>query len=105
MILFLVIPQSIENIELDEILYVKKHANSSKIYLKSGVCHQSDISFENHLSSLAEGFTRIHHSYIVNLKNVTNYYKLGEVKMVNGKRLPVSRNRKLEVKAKWNKTN
>ncbi|MEL7119007.1 MAG: LytTR family DNA-binding domain-containing protein [Bacteroidota bacterium] len=88
-----------EVIQLQDILYLKSDSNYTELHLsdkRQVVCSKTLKEYEKLL--LSEGFFRTHRSYLVNLNKVKAYSKKdgGEVAMINGIHLPISRRRLAE---------
>ncbi len=89
-------------INIKDIVFCESEGNYTKIYIQQG----KSFIFTKHLKDLEEMlhenlFFRVHHSYLVNLRKVEKYIRTdgGEIKMNNGKMIPVSRQKKEEVLA------
>jgi two-component system LytT family response regulator len=81
----------------DEIIYCEGDGNYTNIYLEKGkklLISQTLKKVEEKLP--ADEFFRVHNSYIINLSQVREYLKTdGYVVLMNEKKIPVSRNRKV----------
>ncbi|UTW61033.1 response regulator transcription factor [bacterium SCSIO 12741] len=81
-------------IEIRQIVLLSATSNYTTFHLEDGtsiVLAKTIRSFE---SVLGDDFIRIHRSYCVNLQHIKEFSHAGnELKMSNGKRLPVSRRR------------
>ncbi len=87
-------------VSLDEIIYCKGDSSYTRIIMKNGSEHlvsQNLKFFEKKLP--ISSFLRIHKSSLVNVKHIVNYIKGrgGQVEMVNGDFLDVSRQKKDEL--------
>ncbi len=87
-------------IEIKDIVLCESEGNYTKIHLSQGRA----TTFTKHLKDIEElllghSFYRIHHSYLINLKQVVQYIRTdgGEVKMSNGKLIPISRQKKQDL--------
>jgi len=81
----------------DEIYYCESDGGYTKFFLnngKSSLISKTLKEVEDVLEN--RGFCRVHHSFLINIKYVQKYIRGdgGEVIMVNGKNIPVSRNKK-----------
>lgn len=81
----------------DEIIYCEGDGNYTNIYLEKGkklLISQTLKKVEEKLPP--DEFFRVHNSYIINLSQVREYLKTdGYVVLMNEKKIPVSRNRKV----------
>jgi len=84
-------------IELSEVIYAQAEDNVALVYLKEG----NPLKISRSLGWLEEelesfGFCRIHHSYLINLRAMTEYIRNegGFVIMQGGKAISISRRRK-----------
>lgn len=82
---------------VDTLLYCQAEGNYVKLYFSD----RKTLLISKTLKELEEliasfGFERIHHSYLVNLDHLTNYYSKdgGYVKLSNGSELPVSKRKR-----------
>jgi two-component system, LytTR family, response regulator len=87
-------------LDIKNIVFCESEGNYTKVYCldKSAELFTKPLKeFEELLSDSA--FYRVHHSYLVNLKQVAKYIKSdgGELQMSNGKIIPISRPKKNEV--------
>lgn len=87
-------------ISIKDIVFCESDGNYTKIYIQQG----KPLTFTKTLKDMEEmlhesSFYRVHHSYLVNLKQVEKYIRTdgGDIKMSNGKIIPVSRQKKDEV--------
>lgn len=85
---------------IKDIVFCESDGNYTKIYIQQG----KPFTFTKTLKDMEEllhesSFYRVHHSYLVNLKQVEKYIRTdgGDIKMSNGKIIPVSRQKKEEV--------
>jgi two-component system LytT family response regulator len=86
----------------EQIIYCESDGNYTRLFLTGGgsiMISRTLKDIDNMLRGPA--FFRIHHSYLVNIRHVSEYLRGegGEVILSNGKHLPVSRNRKKELLA------
>jgi len=92
------------NIPLADILYIEAMEGYSKIFRTDGVCTISRIILKNIGSMLPkDDFLRIHRSFIVSKSKIMSFNKQ-EVKLSNGKKLPVGRLYSADVAALLSKT-
>ena len=92
------------NITLADILYIEAMEGYSKIFRTDGVCTISRIILKNIGSMLPDDdFLRIHRSFIVSKSKIVSFNKQ-EVKLSNGKKLPVGRLYSADVAALLSKT-
>ncbi len=88
-------------LHLDDILYCSSEDNYTEVYVrgekKPQLISRSLSSFGRFLAP--QGFVRIHQSHLVNRKHIKRYIKGegGEVVMIDGCTLPVSRRQKAEL--------
>ena len=87
-------------IEIKDIVLCESEGNYTKIHLSQGRA----AIYTKHLKDIEEllhgqSFFRVHHSYLINLKQVVQYIRTdgGEVKMSNGKHIPISRQKKQDI--------
>lgn len=85
---------TIEVLSTTKILYVEAYDNYSKIYLDSKKVILSNDSLKKINDLLPDWFVRIHNSYIINIRHIDKYYRVGEVELISGVKLPVARRRK-----------
>ena len=92
--------QAIHFVSPANIVYCESDSNYTKIYFSD----KSKLVVSKTLKEIEEvllpyGFFRIHHSYIINLKQVSRYVKAdgGSIEMAGGIQLAVSRQRKEEL--------
>ena len=92
--------QAIHFINPAIILYGESHSNYTTLYF----IDNSKMVVSKTLKEVEEmlvnyNFYRIHHSYVINLKQVNRYVKIdgGFIEMTDGKQLPISRQKKEEV--------
>ncbi len=86
---------------VSDIIYCAATGNYTNISRRG---HENPLLFTKPLKDVAEMlpdnmFYRVHHSYLINLKQVEQYIRGegGEVKMSNGKLIPVARPKKQEL--------
>jgi two-component system, LytTR family, response regulator len=87
-------------LDIKSIVFCESEGNYTKVYCidrPAELFTKPLKEFEEFLSDSA--FYRVHHSYLVNLKQVSKYIKTdgGELLMSNGKTIPISRPKKNEV--------
>lgn len=87
---------TIELVDEENIICIEACQNYSKFYMKEKKLILSRDSLGYLDKTIGKNFFRIHHSYIINFKNVARYIRTGEVVMSNGKSLPVARRRRTE---------
>ena len=87
-------------INIQDIVFCESEGNYTKVYMFKGKIS----TYTKPLKDIEEllqhsSFYRIHHSYLINLKQVEQYIRSdgGSIKMSNGKQLPISRQKKEEV--------
>jgi two-component system LytT family response regulator len=85
--------------EPDDILYLKADSSYTLLLMKDDKKHlisKNLKDFETYLNK--DTFMRIHRSYIININNVVQYFKHdgGMVKMFDGEKIPISKDRKDE---------
>lgn len=85
-------------VHIDEILYCEADDNYTHIYLKNKVKITSSRILKEIQALLFEYemFIRIHHSFLININEVSQYFKGegGYVILSDGSQLSVSRNKK-----------
>jgi two-component system LytT family response regulator len=97
--ILLAIPKGYKMMNVDDIIYCKSSGRYIIIYPYGEtpiVITQSLRSFENKFSMY--GYIRIHDSYIINIQYLDTY-KNGEVHLIDGTKLKVSRTRRSELLA------
>lgn len=86
-------------IDVDDVIYIENYRYGSIIHMVEGESKYSEkITTDKKLPELMKnlsetGFEYAHNSYIVNLKYVVKLLTVGEIVMVNGEVLTVSRSR------------
>ena len=87
-------------INIKDIVFCESDGNYTKIHTQQGKISTytkplKDIEEMLHDSA----FYRVHHSYLINLRQVVEYIRIdgGDVKMSNGKVIPIARPKKQEV--------
>lgn len=98
-LLRLLIPtfQTLELIEIKDLISIKAFENYSKIYLTQKRIYTSTQAFGKFVAILdPHNFYQCHKSYIVNLDHIVRYYKNGEIEMTEDIKIPVARRRKEE---------
>lgn len=91
------IHEGIEFVLLEEILYFRSDGNYAIMYSREKTTKYTLRSLKELEHQLdGRGFCRIHHEFLVNLAHIIRYYKGdgGEVELINGDRLSVSRGKK-----------
>ncbi len=91
------IHEGIEFVLLGEILYFRSDGNYAIMYSREKTTKYTLRSLKELERQLdGRGFCRIHHEFLVNLVHIIRYYKGdgGEVELINGERLTVSRGKK-----------
>ena len=87
-------------IDLKDILYCQSENNYTRFHLVNGKTFfvSKTLKKAEVLLMNDKDFFRIHHSFIINLRYIQRYYKGdgGEISLINGKNLPVSRTKKQE---------
>lgn len=92
--------QAIHFIKPETILYCESDSNYSTLYFIDGTRLVISKTLKDVEQTLAHyHFLRIHHSFLINLKEVGRYIKTegGAIEMSNGAQLPISRQKKDEV--------
>lgn len=91
----------IVQIEIAQIIRIEGNGSYIKYYLKNGLVLESYCSMKEteDLLNADTGFMRVHQSHLINLNEITKYYKKssGIVVMSDGCEIPVSRLKKDEV--------
>ncbi|MCC6542691.1 MAG: response regulator transcription factor [Flavobacteriales bacterium] len=98
--LALPVSSGLELISLDEIVFCESESNYTTVHLqdrKRLVISRTLKEFEDLLEG--DSFIRVHHSHLINLRHVRKYIRGegGEVIMVDGTNVPVSRRKKQEL--------
>lgn len=89
--------QTIELVEIKDIVFIKAFENYSRLYLTKGRKFTSTQSFGKFVGMLKNrSYYQCHKSYVVNLEHIVRYYKNGEIELPDGMRIPVARRRKEE---------
>jgi two-component system LytT family response regulator len=86
-------------INTDDILYCESHGAYTNFIFSDGKKIVSAKTLKNVEEVLtSKNFYRIHNSYLINFKYIKKYIKGagGEVVMINGSHIPISRTRKQE---------
>ena len=87
------------NVPLADILYIESMENYCKIFKDNGECIISRISLKTLLNMLpASAFVRIHRSFIVAVDRIMKFTKQ-DIRLSNGKLLPIGRHYATEVSA------
>jgi two-component system LytT family response regulator len=84
-------------VKIADILRVESDDNYSRFFMVDNTAHLVSRTLKEYETLLPKPlFLRVHQSHLINLKFVRQYLKgkLGMVEMVNGEKLPVSRERK-----------
>jgi two-component system LytT family response regulator len=92
--------QAIHFIKPETILYCESDSNYSTLFFIDGTRLVISKTLKDVEETLAQYyFLRIHHSFLINLKEVGRYIKTegGAIEMSNGAQLPISRQKKEEV--------
>lgn len=95
-------------IDIDNIIYFESDRNYSFIYLtnqKKILVSKNIGDFEEFLDDTV--FFRCHRSYLINMYHVQQYIKTdgGEIEMINGAKIPISRRKKDEFIKKMSEIN
>jgi two-component system LytT family response regulator len=90
--------EGFEFIEVEKLLYCEANDNYTHFYLQAGkkiIASRSLKDIEEQLAPFTH-FVRVHHSYMVNLNQITRYVRGegGHLIMSDGSTVPVSRSRK-----------
>jgi two-component system, LytTR family, response regulator len=91
---------SIVFLNIKDIVYCESHGNYSNVFTQDGKSHTFTKSLKDLEEMLQENlFFRVHNSYLVNLRKVEKYLRTdgGDVKMSDGKIIPVARSKKEEL--------
>ncbi|TYA84414.1 LytR/AlgR family response regulator transcription factor [Seonamhaeicola marinus] len=94
-ILILSLQDSFQVIDLNELMYCESDKGYTTFYCINNnkyIVSKTLKEFEDRLTSF--GFSRIHQSFIVNLKYIDRYDKSGTIYLKNGKKIPVSSRKK-----------
>jgi two-component system LytT family response regulator len=84
-------------VKIADILRVESDDNYARFFMLDGTAHLVSRTLKEYEGLLPKPlFLRVHQSHLINLKFVKQYLKgkTGQVEMVNGEKLPVSRERK-----------
>ncbi len=87
-------------VDQKEILYCESDGSYTQVFLDSGIKHVISKNLKQLSLQLDDNyFIRIHQSFIVNTNSIKEYYRGdgGEVILINGKNIPVSRSKKNEL--------
>ncbi|MDH7447949.1 LytR/AlgR family response regulator transcription factor [Aquimarina sp. 2201CG14-23] len=87
-------------VDQKEILYCESDGSYTQVFLDSGIKHVISKNLKQLSHQLDDNyFIRIHQSFIVNINSIKEYYRGdgGEVILLNGKNIPVSRSKKNEL--------
>lgn len=90
----------IEIVEIEDIVYCRSESNYTSLIFKSGKKLVASKTLKYFTETLpADKFFRIHKSFLIQLSHILKYLKRdgGELVMVNGDVLPVSRNSREEL--------
>jgi len=89
--------QTLELVEVNDIIFIKAYENYSRIYLTQNRVYTSTQSFGKYLALLEHhNFYQCHKSYVINLDRIVRYHKNGEIEMPDEIKVPVARRRKEE---------
>ncbi len=89
--------QTLELVEIKEIISIKAFENYSRIYLTQNRIYTSTQAFGKFVAMLQHhNFYQCHKSYLVNLDRIVRYHKNGEIEMADAIKIPVARRRKEE---------
>ena len=87
--------QTLELVEIRDIIFIKAFENYSRIYLTQNRIYTSTQSFGKYFGLLRNhNFYQCHKSYVVNLDQIIRYHKNGEIEMQENIKVPVARRRK-----------
>ncbi|HEY4324398.1 MAG TPA: LytTR family DNA-binding domain-containing protein [Mucilaginibacter sp.] len=92
--------QAIHFIKPETIVYCESDSNYTTLFFTDDTKLVVSKTLKDVEETLAHyHFLRIHHSYLINLKEVTRYVKTegGAIEMSNGAQLPISRQKKEQV--------
>lgn len=89
--------QTLELVEVNEIISIKAYENYSRIYLTQNRIYTSTQAFGKYVTMLEHhNFYQCHKSHVINLDHLIRYHKSGEAEMAEGNKIPVARRRKEE---------
>ncbi|MEM9547357.1 MAG: LytTR family DNA-binding domain-containing protein [Bacteroidota bacterium] len=89
--------QTLELINVNEIIFIKAYENYSKLYLTQKRIYTSTQSFGKYVAKLQHhNFYQCHKSYVINLNRIVRYHKNGEIEMPEENKVPVARRRREE---------
>lgn len=92
--------ESIEFIQLSEIIYLQADRAYTKLFLTEGreVLASKNIKEFEEMLEADKNFMRVHRSYMVNLKQIKRFVKTegGIIETTNGQKIPISREQKEE---------
>lgn len=83
----------------DEIVYCESESAYTKFFMKDKRCITiSKVLKDAETLLTGKGFYRVHHSFLINLQHVSKYIRGngGEIIMIDGKNIPVSRAKRKE---------
>ena len=87
--------QTLELVDVNDIISIKAFENYSRIYLTQGRIYTSTQAFGKFVAMLEHhNFYQCHKSFVVNLDQIVRYHKNGEIEMAEGIKAPVARRRK-----------
>ena len=87
--------QTLELVEVKDIIAIKAFENYSRLYLTNKRTYTSTQSFGKYVAMLEHhNFFQCHKSYAVNLDHLVRYFKNGEIEMAENIKIPVARRRK-----------
>ncbi|OJJ21123.1 DNA-binding response regulator [marine bacterium AO1-C] len=92
-------------IHLEDVLYIQGARIYTEVFLKNGQKELHNKSLDKLEQLLPESFQRIHKSYLVDMREVTEFLSAAggkyAVMLSNGEQLPVSRSRFKALKEQW----
>lgn len=89
--------QTLELVDVSDIISIKAFENYSRIYLTQNRIYTSTQAFGKFVAMLEHhNFYQCHKSYVANLDQIVRYHKNGEIEMTEGLKIPVARRRKEE---------
>ena len=85
---------TIELINENDVSFLEAYQNYTKIRMINNNSILGNESLKKHEETFGENFIRVHNSFILNLTKVKRYYKVGEVELECGTKIPVSRRKR-----------
>lgn len=89
--------QTLEFVDVNDILSVQAYENYSKIFLTKNRMYISNQAFGKFVARLEYyNFYQCHKSHLINMNHMVRYHKIGEIEMHDGIKIPLARRRKDE---------